>query len=324
MTDLEKIMENVNPYDSTPPKEPVVPHSDFPELIDNTAREQYNLCPQKFFRSTIQKLAPDTPSIHLHFGGAYAAGLEAMRNAYYVEHQSERDALGVGIKAATVFFGDCVPPEKSNKTYDALCGALVSYVDEYPLSTDAVKPLIHNGKAAVEFTFATPIPSCYHPVTGNPLLYGGRFDFLGEFQSGNYVVDDKTTSQLGQSWNKQWELNSQFTGYVWGAQQSGIEIAGAIIRGQSILKNGYGHAQAIIYRPQWQIDRWMDSLFEDVQNMIKDWEAKYYKYALGGACANYGGCEFLQLCNKQSPDEWIQAQYRIHLWNPLNKDPEAQ
>ena len=226
------------------------------------------------------------------------------------------------MEAATIFFGDREPPEKSNKTYGALCGALISYCEEYPLDTDAVKPVLYGGTAAVEFTFAVPIPDCFHPVTNDPLLYGGRFDFLGEFQDQLYVVDDKTTSQLGQSWSKQWELNSQFTGYVYGAQQMGLDVAGAIIRGQSILKSGFGHAQVIIYRPQWQIDRWLNSLKEDVWNMISDWKSGQYKFALGSACSNYGGCEFLHLCTKQDPLPWVQSHYVTHVWNPLHKNPE--
>lgn len=321
--DLNLEIGGDNPYAEKEPKAPVVVKSEFPMLIDNTSREQYATCPQKFFRSTIQKLAPDYPSIHLHFGGAYAAGLEEMRKAFYVDNKSQRDALEAGIKAATLYFGDFEVPEKSNKTYAALCGALINYIDKYPLATDHIKPVLHSEGAAVEFTFSTPIPDCFHPVTGDPILYGGRFDFLGEFQNLKWVVDDKTTSQLGPSWNKQWELNSQFTGYTWGAQQSGIDVAGAVIRGQSILKNGYGHAEVIIYRPQWQLDRWLNMLVDNVQAMISDWERNQYAFAIGGACSHYGGCEFLHLCTKQDPLPWIQTHYRLHNWNPLAKNPEA-
>lgn len=311
-----------NPYTAEEPKPPVVPKSEFPMLIDNTAREQYVTCPQKFFRSTIQKLAPDTPSIHLHFGGAYAAGLEAMRKEFYVNHKSQQEAVEEGIKAATAYFGDFEVPEKSNKTYAALCGAIISYCDQYPLATDHVKPVLHSHGAAVEFTFSTPIPDCYHPVTGDPILYGGRFDFLGKYNDRQFIVDDKSTSQLGPSWSKQWDLAPQFTGYCWGAKQSGIAVDGAIIRGQSILKSGYGHAEVIIYRPDWQIDRWLNMLVDNVQNMIDDWKNNRYAYSISGACSHYGGCEFLNLCTKPDPEPWIQSHYRTHNWNPLNKNPE--
>lgn len=314
-----------NPYAApTLPKESVILHSEFPEVLDNTAREQFFSCPQKFFRSTIQKLAPAHQSVHLHFGGAYAAGLEAMRKAFYTEGKLQEEALAIGIEAAVVFFGDYQVEEGSSKNAGSLVGALISYIDEYPLASDPIKPAKIDGLThAVEFTFATPIPDCFHPVTGNPILYAGRFDMLAEFQGTLFVEDDKTTGQLGATWPKQWRLNSQFTGYCWAAQQYGFPVAGAIIRGQSILKKGFGHAQVIIYRPQWMIDRWLVQLQADIARMIECWKASQFDYAIGGACSHYGGCEFLSLCEKENPTPWIQTDFVNRHWDPLAKDPEA-
>ena len=304
-------------------KPPVILYADFPELIDNTAREQFFSCPQRFFRSTIQKLQQTPPSIHLHAGGAYAAGLEALRKAFYDENLPESEALAIGVETLIKFYGAFDPPEGSTKTCERMVGALVDYVREYPLATDTIKPYrLANGKSAIEFTFAIPIPDTSHPVTGQPLLYGGRFDMLAIREDVLFVEDDKTTSQLGQTWGQQWELNSQFTGYVWAAQEFGLPVAGAIIRGQSILKNSYGHAQSIVYRPQWMIDRWLEQLQHDVRAMIHSWETNRYSFALGGSCSHYGGCEFRRLCQSQNPQSWIDAYYINRHWNPLAKDPE--
>src|SRR5687768_14511668 len=89
-----------NPFAPPAAEPPVILHSDFPEVIDNTAREQFFVCPQKFFRSTINKLAPKYTSEHLHFGGAFATGLEIMRKGYYDKGLSQKDALADGILAA--------------------------------------------------------------------------------------------------------------------------------------------------------------------------------------------------------------------------------
>ena len=64
----------------------------------------------------------------------------------------------------------------------------------------------------------------------------GRALRFGQMGEGLYIEDDKTTSQLGSSWGAQWDMRSQFTGYAWAARQSGLPIAGIIVRGISILK----------------------------------------------------------------------------------------
>jgi|SRR5687768_12642168 len=315
-----------------PQQEPVVLHSSFPELIDNTAREQFFVCPQKFFRSTIQKLGPRWTSPHLHFGGAFAAGLETMRKSFYDDQATEQEALDNGLIAAIKYWGDYQPPEDSVKNFDNLLLALVHYAETRPLSKDHIKPLkLSSGKHAIEFTFAVPIPNTVHPETGNPILYGGRFDMFAEFQNAPFVEDDKTTSRLGPSWMKQWTLNSQFTGYCWAAGVVGMPVVGAIIRGQSILSKSFENAEAIIYRPKWQIERWLNQLINDVNRMVKHWrlwqatnnEASF-DYALGTACAAYGGCEFLRLCSSPNPESWIPTDYKNKHWNPLAKDPEAE
>lgn len=319
-----------SPYLPEPEPAPIL-HIDFPEVIDNTAREQFFVCPQKFFRSTINKLAPRHTSEHLHFGGAFAMGLEVMRKGFYDVGYSPEDALLAGTEAAIRYYGDYEPPEGSFKTLENLILALDFYARTRPLETDYVKPhKLSSGKHAIEFTFAIPLP-INHPVTGNPLLYAGRFDMLAEYQNTLFVMDDKTTSRLGPTWDRQWKLNSQFTGYCWAAQQHNLPVAGAIIRGQSILKYGFEPAEAIVYRPQWMIDRWYHQLLKDVQDMIDRWTDQYVKgfpdsfdYALGAACTAYSGCEFAKLCLSQNPESWIRSDYKQRHWNPLLKDPEGE
>src|SRR5687768_309560 len=320
-----------SPYLPPSTKPEVLLYSDFPEVIDNTAREQFFTCPQKFFRSTINKLAPAYTSEHLHFGGAFATGLEHMRKAFYDEGIRQQDALEIGIVEAIKYYGDFEPPEGSLKTYRNLILALEYYAETRPLEFDHIKPhKLKSGKHAIEFTFAIPLP-IDHPVTGNPLLYAGRFDMLAEYLNCLFVEDDKTTSRLGPTWQKQWALNSQFTGYCWAAQQHGLPVAGAVIRGQSILTNGFELAEAIVYRPQWMIDRWYNQLLKDIKGMLLCWMREYelkkpnsFDYAHGAACAAYSGCEFLKLCTSPHPENWIQTEYKQRHWNPLHKDPEAE
>ena len=154
---------------------------------------------------------------------------------------------------------------------------------------------------------------------------------FAEYQNAPFIEDDKTTSRLGPSWSKQWTLNSQITGYCWASSVVGMPVVGAIIRGQSILANHFENAEVIIYRPKWQINRWLNQLVHDVQRMISQWEMwqeykdeRQFDFALGSACSAYGGCEFLRLCSSPEPSSWIKSDFKNKHWNPLQKDPEAE
>jgi hypothetical protein len=198
-----------------------------------------------------------------------------------------------------------------------MLGALEFYFEQYPLESDPFQPHEWSpGQRAIEFTFAVPLPFD-HPVTGEPLIYTGRSDMIAEMGGALYIEDDKTASQLGASWSSQWDMRSQFTGYSWAARQSGLEIAGILIRGVSILKTKYDTQQAITYRPQWMIDRWLGQVLRDLTRMESMWEEDYFDYNLDESCNGYSGCLFRRVCLSQEPDVWLRADYQRRKWDPL-------
>lgn len=296
----------------------------FPEVIDNTARSVFISCGIKAVYQLFRNLGPKEKSVHLHAGGAFAAGLEFARKAFYDQGLSPEESIKTGAEALVEYYGDFECPDDSAKSKDKMLEALFEYFLEYPLGLDAIKPMpTVPGKHAIEFRFNVPLPF-KHPETGNPLSYGGRFDMLGLFNGTLFAVDEKTTSQLGATWSKQWELDSQFTGYCWAAQQYGYAVGGAVIRGISILKTKFGHAQAIVYRPEWMIDRWYQNLLYDIEKMLE----LHYRWKQGllvpsaidkSICSNYGGCSFFSLCTSPDPEAWIPSNYGPRDWNPLMK-----
>lgn len=295
----------------------------FPPVIDSSMRSSFVACPHQFFRRYIQFLQQPHRSIHLHFGAAFADGISAFREAFYRDGMPTMDALGIGAKAIVKTWGDFPQEvEGSAKSLYRCVGALESYCHQYPPATDHVKPYIENGMIHTEFNFALPLP-IKHPQTGEPILYAGRFDMLGDMGGLKVIEDDKTTSQLGATWGTQWRLRGQFTGYVWGAQEYGHRIDGIVVRGISILKTQYGHAEVIEQRPMWMIDRWRLQMLKDVQRMIDCWR-NYAQYGnayewdqdLDSACSSYGGCQFLDVCTSPNPDQWL-SQYEEIPYDPL-------
>lgn len=295
----------------------------FPKVLDNTMISAYKACPRKFFREYLEHWKPKTPSVHLHAGGAYAKGLEVARKAYYDNGLSSDDAIAEGLGALLTAYGDFECPPDSAKSAERTAGAFEYYFTQYPFETDAAVPhVLPSGSRAIEFSFAEPLEVA-HPETGDPLIYCGRMDGLMDYSGGLFGLDDKTTSQLGASWSKQWDLRAQFTGYCWGAARAGLPLQGFLIRGVSILKTKYDTQQALTYRPQWMLQEWYESLTDTVRAMVTDWDREYFRPDLAESCAAYGGCLFRQPCLSVDPDPWLETAFTKRVWNPLTRKEEV-
>lgn len=291
----------------------------FPSVIDSTLMAAFKSCPRKAFLEYFEHWKVRDQSVHLHAGAAYAGGLEAARIAYYVEGQSHDDCIAIGIKRLLEMYGDFDCPPDSAKSAGRMAGALEFYFERYPMTSDAAVPMtLPGGKRGIEFSFVEPLDFA-HPETGEPLVYSGRLDQMVDFEGMQLGEDDKTTSQLGASWPRQWDLRSQFTSYVWGAHRAGIKLNGFLVRGVSILKSKYDTLQAITYRPEWQIDRWYEQLLRDLKRMQQAWEEGYFDYNLDHACAEYGGCVFRQACQMKDPSPLLQQQFQRRRWDPINR-----
>lgn len=288
----------------------------FPHTVDSTILAAFRSCPQKAKLTYVDHWKPQNESVHLVAGGAFAAGVEVARRAYYVEGQSSEDAVAAGMTALMAHYGDFECPSDSAKSLPRMMGALEFYFDNYPLGGEGSTPITLGEKKAIEFSFAEPL-DILHPVTGNPILYTGRADMIGHAYGGIFPFDEKTTSSLGPTWSRQWELRSQFTGYVWAAQKAGINAQGAIVRGVSILKTKYDTQQTITYRSAWELERWEKQVVRDIQRMIRAWAEGYWDYNLDNACNEYGGCGLRQVCKMKEPEDWLPNYYEQRVWDPL-------
>lgn len=289
----------------------------FPNTVDSTILSAFRSCRQKAMLQYVNHWKPIAQSVHLVAGGAFASGIEAARNVFYVEGGSSDDAQGAGLAALIRHYGDFECPAESSKSLERMCGALEFYFDAYPLGADGATPItLANGRRGIEFSFAEPLP-VLHPVTGDPILYTGRSDMIAERAGGVYVYDEKTTSALGGSWARQWEMRGQFTGYMWAAREQGVKTSGAIVRGVSILKTKYDTLEVPTYRSDYEIDLWHRQTVRDVEAMIQCWREGYWDYALDGGCTEYGGCSFTRVCKSAEPESWLPVYFEQRVWDPL-------
>lgn len=300
----------------------------FPEVITSSTRSIFNGCPEKFFYSIVCGLQiRGIPNVHINCGKAYAKALEAFRREYHSSHDYDT-AVAKGLEALIHAFGPHDLPEGETKNFDRTVGAFVEYLVRYPPERDHLKPLIGLLGPSVEFSFAFEIPGCFHPVTGNPLLYGGTLDQLVEFNSLYFIYDDKTTGAMGPTWKYQWGLRSQFTGYVYGLKNGmpdiAPKVAGAIVRGMCILKENFKSEEIITMRPDWMIERWKKRLVWDVQRMLQCWKDEYWP-TIGeenGECHSFGQCPFTTLCSSQHFENFLDVEYEVVRKDPITHERE--
>lgn len=301
----------------------------FPPVIDNTMRKSF-LCPTRFRRAHIDHLHPVADVAWDPLAGrAFASGIEATRLAYYGEGASIRDAIMRGRTACLEAFAAHTCPPGTSKTPANMIAAIAYYFNVWPLdATDALLPYRDaTGVPSVEvtFDFHLPIP---HPDTGVPIRYAGRFDMLAQGAGGRtYVVDEKTAGKLGDTWMYQWDLDAGLCGYVYGAMHHcdhypllDRENILAVVRGVSILKSGFGHAEVTLNKPRWMVARWAEQLYRDVTRMVQAYEGGLWDMDLANRCTEYGRrCAFMPLCMAKNPERLIEGNYRERIWNPLQR-----
>lgn len=282
-----------------------LPTSQFPQMIDSTALRAFLSCPASFHWAYVRRLHPAEPNYHLHAGIVMAKALEVARRSFVSGNQHW---LAAGLKALWLAFGPEEGPVE-NKNWLALSVAYVGYWDEWP-------PDGYLGIELIEATFALPL-GIPHPDTGEELLYTGRIDWLANFRGTFYVVDEKTTGEMGQNWASQWRMRGQLLGYTYAARQMGIDCAGAIVRGICLTKVPR-YCEVIIPYAQWELTRWWAQLRRVVQQMIDAYRQSSWNYVYGDPCNAYGGCPYKPLCTSRTPEAWLEY-YKEWEWDPLER-----
>lgn len=290
----------------------------FPLVWDSTMLSAGRSCPAKLRMMYVEHWKPAAESVHLVAGAAFASGLEAARRAFFVDGRGRDEAIAIGLGALFRKYGPYEAPDDSAKNVVRVAGALEYYFSEYPLGADGATPHLFGGeKQGIEFSFAEPL-DITHPESGEPLIFAGRADMVADAMGGLFIYDEKTTSSLGDSWVKQWDLRSQFTAYCWGLRGHGIHPTGIMVRGISILKTKYETKQVPTYRADWEVERWLKQTLRDIRRFKEMWLADEWDYSLDHACTEYGGCAFSQrVCKSPEPERWLPMYFHKRAWDPL-------
>lgn len=323
-----------------------------PANIDSTMLTCFRSCPEKMRLEFIYGLRPAGISVDLHAGAAFAAGIEATRKAIFQKGRSLPDALAEGYAAYSIYWGSFEIPEwkKTSKTRENVWFAIEQYFQKWSPLTDHFQPYYLNGKPTFEFTFAIPLepiaehdaqtqageigyksydPNEYpgkfplHPTTGEPWLYSGRFDMLGEYEKLPAWGDEKTQgSSISTGWADKWRLRNQFVGYTWALQEHGMKCIGGVVRGIAILKTMINMEEKFQPVSNDLIGRWKEQLRRDLWRLRQAWDTGYFDLNLADTCTSYGKCIFMDVCcaSNDMRENWFND-FEVRRWNPLQKNP---
>jgi PD-(D/E)XK nuclease superfamily len=303
--------------------------------IDNYALTMFQACPAKFDLRILQGWTSRRKSAALGFGGAFHHGIATWyRTGSRVEMlQAVNDHWPEGM------------PVDDYRTKQKCVEMLIAYTKQYPGETFQVVDGPDGKLIEVSFTLPTGMylycPECGQeagawewgqlpalcPNCGNALEeieYGGIFDGLVEFSGAVYVLEHKTTSQLGASYFDQFRPNNQVTGYTWAAGLlSGKRVGGALINAIGVYKSSPPKFERqISMRSDVEIEEWMRSVHATCERIQYCKLLGYFPLQTVN-CTMYGKCEFHSVHSLPHPNQRLgilQQDYVVHEWDYEGRD----
>jgi hypothetical protein len=294
--------------------------------VDNFALTLFQSCPIKYKLRMLDGWTTRRKSAALGFGGAIHEGLA--------------EWYRTGDRVAAVRAIDAAWPSNSPiddyRSKEKCLTVMLEYIKQYPQESFQVVGAPTNPMVECTFTLDTGMYlSCINcgPIAGKwdgeykangsdvilldpgsdcpqcqaslePLEYGGIFDGLVDFSNNIYVLEHKSTSQLGSYYFNQFKPNNQVTGYVWGAGKlSGQRVGGAIINAIGVYKSGTTKFERqITTRSAHDIAEWLNNLQKSCE-LIRACERAQYWPMFTGSCTMYGACEYHSVHVLGSPTE---------------------
>lgn len=315
--------------------------------IDNTALKLFQACPLKYKTRMVDHWTSRYKSGALGYGGAVHEGLKAW-------YQGELDGLTVlqRVEAAQAAIDISWPadhPIDDYRTKSKAMELMAKYIQEYtlesfkvlmvevPFSYEIGRYILHCyecGRESVPLQYedrtivhTNKCSFCKSPL--EPIEYGGIFDTLVQYGSGSmstiYILEHKTTSQLGGLYFHQYHLDNQITGYTFGAQgATGKLVGGAIVNALCTTSSGkISFKREIIGRTAADLERWRDDVAATC-NEIKRCERNGHWRITSDHCMNkYGLCEYQSVHVLSNPDEQrrrLEVDYIREEWDFERRD----
>lgn len=279
---------------------------------NSTSLEPAKSCARKYYYQVVLGLRSKARSVDLEFGKHYATALERYHKyrAQDIDHENALYEV-IALTLTETWEGDRPrEPNHPTKNRFTLIRSIIWYLEEY--REDPCKTIIlADGKPAVELRFSFKLT--------DEIWLAGHLDRIVEYAGEYYVQDQKTTgSSLGSYYFNRYNPNNQMSLYsiasevMWATPVKGVMIdAAQIAVGFTRFMRGF------TFRTKGQSEEWL----RDTQYAIeKIWDAERHGWPMNdSACMMYGGCEFRDVCSKDSSvrREFLATGFEERRFSPL-------
>lgn len=268
--------------------------------FDFTMMSSYQTCARKYYYRHVLGRELKKPQVAPDFGKAIHVGLDS----WFVDQDLK--------KAIELFKANFKeqPDISDHHTHRVGEWVLSNYHEKY--KDQPFKVL------ATEQAFTVRLPN------GNNLI--GRIDKVLEWAKSIWVMDHKTTSQLGAQYFKMADPNMQFTLYTWAARQLGFKAVGVIVDAILVRKSLLDSSQRARLNPLMRLDVYKSE--ESIKEMLEvvdkvegdirvseetdTWTPNY------SACTLYGECPYRRVCveDKEIRGRVLEMDYQVNHWDP--------
>lgn len=296
-----------------------IPGTNLQFAWDSVSTNAFLKCPRYYKWTIIEGWRLDPQPSTLTWGIAFHKVIEVWDKMVALGHEKE-DVLYRCVRLAGLM-GEYIVPNRTERTKETLVRAVVWYIDTH-WEDNAETLILHNGKPAVEFSFALPMMD----FNGVEILLTGHIDKVVKFMGEVWPLDHKSTQQaLDDRFASKFKLEPQMKGYMAVAYILAETTAafptppaGFIIDAVQLGVNFNRFLRVPLHFYKEEIEEYLRGFPFRIREAAMYAEANYWP-ARETSCELYGGCVFKEICS-QVPGKWqrmLEGNFIQGTWDPL-------
>lgn len=310
-------------------------------LIDNSSTETIITCRRKAEYYIGNKRQFNGDRWALTFGRIVHKVLEV--RARLMTHTITPEITTAMINMADNELQKHPPPEDDFRNYAFLLDLINEYNAFYPIESYRIAQ--HNNQPLIEVGFIHPLGEITlntRCLVRNPdgstierfvqtikVMQTGRIDQVVTHQDRLYGLDHKTTSMMGPTYFKEFDMSSQMVAYKWAIEElTGRKITGFIINALGMRKptktgKKLEFQRYTVHTSDESVTEWKRDAMSHISTYLSDCIEGYTPKGTKWCVGKYGACEFFDVCtlpHDQRPIMLATNNYRNVTWDPLNPD----
>lgn len=289
-------------------------------FIDASTLARYTTCRRSFEYFAIDGKVSEENRAALNFGSAIH---EALSIRFLQEDKKALTTIETEqLDHLNQFFLKNPQPLNEWRTHSLAVDIIQRYNSEY--LSEAFEVL------GVEQSFALPLAM----VCGVPVFWTGKIDAITYWPESKsfWIVDHKTTSQLGSTFFEQFKNDQAQIGYVWAATQHLKQtVQGFMVNAlytcktnptRSSKKPGEFFSRQKFFVETDRVEEWKENTIHIVEDIFRDASRGYFPMESAWCVGKYGRCMYLPVCELTSKSGRLllhSPMFSKNEWSPLVK-----